>query len=77
MSIRRMVLVFGLGTCLAVGGCGDSSDSGPRPLTEAQKAEQAARDKETADAFKASQQAQKKGSAGRKPAHYVNGVRTS
>lgn len=77
MSNRRMVLALGLGACIALGGCGGVSDDGPRPLTEAQKAEQAAREKETAEAFKAAQQAQKRNAGGPKPGHYVNGVRTS
>lgn len=77
MSTRRMILAFGLGTCMALGGCGGSSDAGPRPLTEAQKAEQAARNKETAEAFKAAQQAQKRSAGRQKPGHVVNGVRTS
>ena len=79
MSIRRMVLALSLVSCLALGGCGGASDDGPRPLTEAQKAEQAARDKATADAFKASHQKNPtKGQAGKsRKQQVVNGVRTS
>ncbi len=80
MGTRRLILAVGLGSCLALGGCGDASDpEGVVELTPAQKAEKEARDKATLEAFKDHQKNAKKGgpaSHGRKT-QVVNGVRTS
>ncbi len=73
---HSLILASVLGSCVALGGCG-GSDDGPRPLSEAQKADQAAREKATADAFKAAQKDQKRSAGRQKPGHVVNGVRTS
>jgi hypothetical protein len=79
MSIRRLTLALGLGSCVALGGCGGSSPEGMIQLTEAQKAEKEARDRATFEAFKEHKKnAQKGGQQGQgRKTQVVNGVRTS
>lgn len=76
--VRRLILGLGLASCVALGGCGNSSGANPGEMTEAQKAEREARDKATADAFRDYQKNHGKAASGAKPKpRTVNGVRTS
>ncbi len=77
MRTRLLIVTLALVACVALAGCGGSETVGMRAPTEAEKAEQAARDKATADSFKTFQKDQKKASASRKAGHVVNGTRTS
>jgi hypothetical protein len=78
MWTRRLIVVLGLGACVAVGGCGATAGAGgPPELTAEQKAEIQAREKASADSFKAFQQGQKKVSHGSKAGHAVSGSRHS
>lgn len=79
MWSRRLIVAFGLGTCVTLGGCGASNSAagGLPELTAEQKAEIQAREKASAESFKTFQTGQKKAARGAKAGHVVNGVRTS